>query len=1245
MTSAALPVRHISIRVPWSDLGWTGHICRNPLANHACLALKRTSKSRNDGFEAEHAGRAWSELSAEQLPPCAEEHGAFMSDRGYQRSFTHPYQSFEPGYEGFRKTTFAHPAFAAACTPYAWMLRDFVRGEEGEIGRAERFGIDYDENREPNLKHGSSIWVQARDNQLALLDAFFSAVQPQASLCFFYAKATPLSEDPRRVIIGVGRVSHVEPLVEYAHATDERPSSVIWERNVHHTIRAKCEDGFLLPYHELIELAGEDTTLDLEPFAAFAPDEAFDAFSYGSEHVTDDEAIASLSSILNALETMKDVVTFDVQKAIAWINAELNRLWEMRGPFPGLGSALEAFGVTNGTLVALEIERKLRDADGIWTEDPWSWVERAIEDLSLLPAGLHRYLGPKILGLYRQLPEERRTLLKLLSRFAITADQARRYYQPTHRETRGVVESDGELIENPYLLFELDRVALDAIRATTIDRGVFAQDFIDQRHPLPGMDPITEVLDPRRVRALAIDVLEDSAQIEGNTLLLRDTVIERIEGLQVFPQCPASRDVFDAFETQLSPQILVDRDAKENLTLQLERLSDVGTRIREFVMRRVERGRRHEAAHDWRQLVDEAIEFEAATDDLVDQAGRKEKAVALAEIFAARMAVLVGPAGSGKTTLLKALASIAEVASGDVLFLAPTGKARVRMEQVTKSFRAQTIAQFLLKLGRYDTETGAYRLLGSERKSAEHSTVVIDEASMLTEEQLAATIDALGAVKRFILVGDTRQLPPIGAGRPFVDIANALKARQNGYAELRVQQRQNGAASRLDMLLASWFSDTRDNPESDLVWDRIAKNRDSSILKFIRWDTPRELQENLTVALKSSLANSSKDTDWFAASIGGSEYEGNIYFHAGSDGRDGAGSATEAWQILSPVWARDWGVEALNDFIHRRYRGDEIERVQGEKKWFRRTIAPVGPQRFIYGDKVINVRNKSRSRVWPKDGSIQYVANGEIGTIVGESRWGKSKYVPRNIDVEFSTQPGHKYKFWRSEIEGEQDNPTLQLAYAITVHKSQGSEFSRVFLVLPANNPLLSRELLYTALTRHKVSLTVLHQGDLSELKAYASADRSEVARRLTNLFETPDPISVSITDKPVMMDSRLIHRTRSGLFVRSKSEVIVADILSGLGLEYAYEQPFVGSDGTTRYPDFTVEDDDTGETVVIEHLGMLTDPGYQAAWKKKLSWYRKNGVDLSGGTRAQLLITEDAPNGSIDAAEIEKRLRSVFGR
>ena len=241
--SKELPVRHVSIRVPWMDNAWTGHICGNPLANHACMALRRISEGRRDDFEQSVAGRPWSELEPQQLPPCAEEHGAFMSERAYSRRFNHPYVDFEAAYSGFLPTTFEHPAYSAAAIPYAWMLREKVEGANGEKGLAERFGVTFDANREPNLRNGNTAWVQARDNQLALLDTFFSALKPDASLCFFYAKATPLRDDPRRVIVGVGRVKHVASHHEYRHETDTLPSSVIWERNVRHSIRRKrCSD-------------------------------------------------------------------------------------------------------------------------------------------------------------------------------------------------------------------------------------------------------------------------------------------------------------------------------------------------------------------------------------------------------------------------------------------------------------------------------------------------------------------------------------------------------------------------------------------------------------------------------------------------------------------------------------------------------------------------------------------------------------------------------------------------------------------------------------------------------------------------------------------------------------------------------------------------------------------------------------------------------------------------------------------
>ena len=80
------------------------------------------------------------------------------------------------------------------------------------------------------------------------------------------------------------------------------------------------------------------------------------------------------------------------------------------------------------------------------------------------------------------------------------------------------------------------------------------------------------------------------------------------------------------------------------------------------------------------------------------------------------------------------------------------------------------------------------------------------------------------------------------------------------------------------------------------------------------------------------------------------------------------------------------------------------------------------------------------------------------------------------LEVEFSSQPGFKYDFTSRDF-GEEGNAVLELAYALTVHKSQGSEFGTVILVLPNPCRLLSRELLYTALTRQKDRIVILHQG------------------------------------------------------------------------------------------------------------------------------------------------------------------------
>jgi len=90
----------------------------------------------------------------------------------------------------------------------------------------------------------------------------------------------------------------------------------------------------------------------------------------------------------------------------------------------------------------------------------------------------------------------------------------------------------------------------------------------------------------------------------------------------------------------------------------------------------------------------------------------------------------------------------------------------------------------------------------------------------------------------------------------------------------------------------------------------------------------------------------------------------------------------------------------------------------------------------------------------------------------------------------------------------------------------------------------------------------------------------------LTNLFLAPSPIDVNGR----FFEEYLIHRTARGEMVRSKSEVIIANALTAKCVDYAYERPLT-IEGVTKYPDFTIEDMESGRILYWEHCGMLLSP------------------------------------------------------
>ncbi|MGB5196515.1 MAG: AAA family ATPase, partial [Candidatus Deferrimicrobium sp.] len=1186
-------MKHISIRVPWHDTGWDGRVCAAPRLNGACLKLKRIAEDRDDAAEESVAGQSIKDLSQAKWPSCIAERVGFMAPFEYAREANHPYnRGPETSHGHFKPTALRHPPYSAPAVPFAWMLREAM-----ETMGAEH-ALDVQAEREPDLGFKTQ-WIQEHLNQTALLDCFVGHLKPEHSLCFFYAKQVPFVEDVAggRILIGVGRVQHVSAAQEYAYTTKDlngKLRSMLWERMVQHSIRPDFKDGFLLPYHAAIEKAVEDPEFDPAEIAAFSPADRLLEFSHASQLVSHDGAIASLLACAESLRKAKGVLPGPWDQCLQWIDARLGELWKARGPCPGLGSALFAFGLEFGTIVARALAEKVGD-----NADPWPLVDKMFADPKKhLPAPLAESIGKTLCSKWSRLPDERRALLKLVSRFEITREQAAALYVQEERAKAGIDTSDAAILANPYLLYELTRLTVDPVSVWTVDRGVFPDEVIRMKHPLPAPTALDAGTDARRVRAFTVKVLEDAASV-GNTLLPRDQVVLGIRALTLQPPCEVDADLMNVAKDNFEGSVGELAMANGAPALQLGPLTEVGATIRVAIDKRI-KGKRMTVAADWRELLDAHLAAQSAgKPDELEESARAEKTVALTELAEARLSVLIGPAGTGKTTLLSVLCSHPKVEVGGILLLAPTGKARVRMEQSTKSLKLKgyTIAQFLSP-HRYDGATGRYCLSDKPTEAGAH-TVIIDEASMLTEEMFAALIQALKGVHRLILIGDPRQLPPIGAGRPFVDIVKHLAPEGvtekfprvgPGYAELTIRRRQAGE-DREDLQLAEWFSGSPIAPGEDDVFDKVVRTGQSQHVRFVQWETADDVRSCLIDVLVGELKlKGPDDIAGFDATLGGEAWNDMRFFNPRRGEKAGAAETAEGWQILSPVRSAAHGVLDLNRLIHKQFRQVMIDAARKEG-WQRKYPKPMGPEEIVYGDKVINLVNTDPSVWWNKHRKVYpakddaYIANGEIGMAVGFFRKKGLPDLRWKLEVEFSSQAGHKYDFTSRDF-GEEGNAVLELAYALTVHKSQGREFGTVILVLPNPCRLLSRELLYTALTRQKDRIVIMHQGPRTELRKYSSDDRSETARRLTNLFITPSPVVINGR----FFEEYLIHRTARGKMVRSKSEVIIADHLANKGVEYGYEQPLT-IESVTKYPDFTVEDMESGVTYYWEHCGMLHVP------------------------------------------------------
>jgi hypothetical protein len=448
----AYPLRHISLRVPWHDTAWDGRVCANPRLNSSCLKLRRIAEGRNDAAEEKIKERLLSNLPEEQWPCCIGERVSFLAPFELTRTINHPYNRGPDTAHGhFDDTPLRLPPFSAPAIPFRWVLRDNMSA----LG--EEHALDVQEEREPDLGDFGQTWVQNRDNQKALLDCFADHLKPETSLCFFYAKQVPFVEDTggARILIGVGRVQHVTAAQEYRYKTKAltgKLRSMMWELMIQHSIRPGFKDGFLFPYHAALEKAAKEPAYDPAEIAALVPPDRFAEFSYASELVTHDGAIGALLSSAESLRRTKDRLPGPWAQCLAWIDARLAELWKARGPCPGLGAALSAFGVELGTFVARTIAEKAGE-----NEDPWPLVDQMFSNpAKVLPKDLAAGIGDTLRKKWQRLPAERKALLKLISRFEIEPDQAELAYVQEERADAGIDCTDAELLSAGLRCVHLD---------------------------------------------------------------------------------------------------------------------------------------------------------------------------------------------------------------------------------------------------------------------------------------------------------------------------------------------------------------------------------------------------------------------------------------------------------------------------------------------------------------------------------------------------------------------------------------------------------------------------------------------------------------------------------------------------------------------------------------------------------------------------------------------------------------------
>ena len=374
--------------------------------------------------------------------------------------------------------------------------------------------------------------------------------------------------------------------------------------------------------------------------------------------------------------------------------------------------------------------------------------------------------------------------------------------------------------------------------------------------------------------------------------------------------------------------------------------------------------------------------------------------------------ILTGGPGTGKTTTINAIIRYFEGEGAEIRLAAPTGRAAKRMTEAT-GYEAQTIHR-LLELSGMPEDGREGQPIHFERNAEnplETDVIIIDEMSMVDIHLIHSLLMAVTAGTRLILVGDENQLPSVGPGNVLRDI---IRSGQFPVVELKKIFRQ---ASESDIVVNAHKINKGEQVEIN------NKSRDFFFLK--RYDA--DIIIRVVIALIQEKLPKYVEAKPFEI------------------------------QVLTPMRKGLLGVERLNQILQRYLNPPDASKKEKE----------IGQGLFREGDKVMQVRNNYQLE-WEIRGRYGIPIEKGVGVFNGDTGIIKTiNEFAETAEVEFEDGRWAEYSFKQLD--------ELELAYAVTIHKSQGSEYPAVIIpLLSGPRMLMNRNLLYTAVTRARKCVTVV---------------------------------------------------------------------------------------------------------------------------------------------------------------------------